>query len=81
MKKKLYVVKIFREPLDFDEVCRFYCWGKSQVALEKRVVEFLKANHDLKKIGFAEELLTVQTYPVEKKNVEVVRRFCLTFEI
>lgn len=81
MKKKLYVVKIFREPLAFDEVCQLYCWGKNPVELEKRVFEFLKANHDLKKLGFKEELISFQTYPVEKKNVEVVRRFCSTFEI
>ena len=80
VSKKLFVAKIFREPLSFTEVCRLYCWGKSEIEVEKRVVEVLNANHDLKALGFEPELLTVQVYTVEKKDWEAVsRKVCCSF--
>lgn len=72
--KKLFIVKIYREPLSFTEVCRLYCWGKDIVVVEDRVLEVLKANHDLKALGFEPELLSVQAYEVEKENWEAVSR-------
>ena len=78
--KKLFVVKIFREPLSFTEVCRLYCWGKDAVAVEERVLEVLKANHNLKALGFEPELLSLQSYEVEKENWEAIRRFTTTNE-
>ena len=80
ISKKLFVAKIFREPLSFTEVCRLYCWGKDTVAVEDRVLEVLKANHDLKSLGFDPELLSVQAYEVEKENWEAVSRFATTNE-
>ena len=78
VSKKLFVAKIFREPLDFHEVCRLYVWGKNEIEVEKRVQEVLKANHDLKALGFEAALLSVQVYTVEKKDWEAVSRFAPT---
>ena len=80
VSKKLFVAEIFREPLSFTEVCRLYCWGKNEIEVEKRVIEVLNANHDLKALGFEPELLTVQVYKVEKENWEAVSRFATTNE-
>lgn len=78
--KKLFIAKVFREPLDFNEVCRLYCWGKNAVQVQERVEEVLKANHNLKALGFEPELLSVQTYEVEKENWEAISRFTTVYE-